>query len=101
MSNAEKVFQCDRLVITHTVGPDLEGTRLDAYLKIFYKRRSREQLKQSISEGRVSIRRDQSPHLSAGRAKPSSVLLNGDRVEVVEIGRASCRESVKSSALSA
>lgn len=66
--------------IKHGVFSEHHGLRLDQFLKNYYRRRSREQIKKSIEAGYISIQRTQSPHLSLGRAKPSSQLILGDSV---------------------
>ncbi len=73
----------DHYLVTHSVGPNQQGIRLDAFLKERYHRRSREQLKRAIGLGVISVRRNQGPHLTVGRAKPSSQLIPGDEVLVL------------------
>jgi len=79
MSNITQALYSDRLKITHTVGADWNGLRLDSFLKDRIKR-SREHIKKKIHEGAIQVIRDQSPHLKTGRLKPSSQLLTGDEV---------------------
>ena len=57
--------------------------RLDAFLKERYRKRSREQLKQAIDSGKITIQRNRSPHFSLGRLKPAMQLLAGDEVQVL------------------
>src|SRR4051812_989267 len=67
-------------LLSHSVELRHHGIRLDAFLKEQFHRRSREDLKRVIASGKVAVKRNQSPHLKAGRAKPSSQLLQGDEV---------------------
>jgi len=71
----------DQLLVTHTVNVGQDG-RLDRFLKSFYSRKSREQLKSYITSGIVQVIRNQSPHLTAGRLKPSFQLIAGDEVHI-------------------
>ncbi|MCC7440940.1 MAG: RluA family pseudouridine synthase [Bdellovibrionales bacterium] len=87
-TSTESQYTPHQLILTHTVGADMAGERLDAFLKALYRKRSRESLKEAIFEGRVTLVRPQSPHLSAGKAKPSTVLLEGDVVRIVVVRRA-------------
>jgi 23S rRNA pseudouridine1911/1915/1917 synthase len=73
----------DHYLVTHSVGPNQHGIRLDAFLKERYHRRSREQLKRAIDSGVVTLKRDQSPHLKAGKIKASSSLIPGDEILVL------------------
>jgi 23S rRNA pseudouridine1911/1915/1917 synthase len=59
------------------------GIRLDKFLKEHYRKRSREQLKKVIESGAISIQRQQSPHLTVGKLKPSLELIPGDEVFVM------------------
>jgi 23S rRNA pseudouridine1911/1915/1917 synthase len=69
-------------LVTYSVRQN--GIRLDSFLKEHYRKRSREQLKRAIEDdGVVTIQREQSPHLTVGRLKPSLQLLVGDRVLVL------------------
>jgi 23S rRNA pseudouridine1911/1915/1917 synthase len=70
-------------LVTHEVGPNQQGIRLDAFLKERYRKRSREQLKRAIDSGAISLKRSQGPHLTVGRLKPSSQLIPGDEVLVL------------------
>jgi 23S rRNA pseudouridine1911/1915/1917 synthase len=72
----------DLLLVTHTVTPENHGVRLDQFLKDFYTRRSRERLQEDIRSGVIRIVRNQSPHLTVGRLKPSFQLITGDEVHV-------------------
>ena len=81
--NITRSLSADQYLVTHSVGPQQHGIRLDAFLKERYHKRSREQLKRAIDSGAVSVKRDQGPHLTLGRAKPSSSLVPGDEVLVM------------------
>lgn len=69
-------------LVTHLVGPNQTGIRLDTFLKDYYRKRSREAIKRSIESGSITVRREQGPHLSIGRLKPSSQLIAGDEILV-------------------
>jgi 23S rRNA pseudouridine1911/1915/1917 synthase len=81
--NVTHSLTAEQYLVTHSVGPNQHGIRLDAFLKERYRKRSREQLKRAIDEGVVTIKRDQSPHLKLGRTKPSYQLVPGDEVLVL------------------
>src|SRR6476659_2145101 len=81
--NVTRSLTSDHYLVTHSVGPNQNGIRLDAFLKERYHKRSREQLKKAIDAGAVSVRRTQGPHLTVGRPKPSSQLIPGDEVLVL------------------
>jgi 23S rRNA pseudouridine1911/1915/1917 synthase len=68
-------------VVTHRV--EQTGIRLDAFLKDRYRRRSREMMKRAIASNAITLQRNQSPHLQAGRLKPSTMLIAGDEIQVV------------------
>lgn len=76
-------LQPNEYLVTHQVGPNQQGIRLDAFLKDYYRRRSREQIKKAIESGAIRIKREQGPHLTVGKLKPSSQLLPGDEVLVL------------------
>jgi 23S rRNA pseudouridine1911/1915/1917 synthase len=80
MKSSETLSQTHYLV---TYAVKQHGIRLDAFLKEHYRRRSREQLKRVIESGAVTIQRDQGPHLTVGRLKPSLQLIAGDEVGVL------------------
>ncbi len=73
----------DSYLMTHEVGPNQNGIRLDAFLKDRYRKRSREALKRVIDSGAITVRRTQGPHLQVGRLKPSFQLIAGDEVLVL------------------
>jgi 23S rRNA pseudouridine1911/1915/1917 synthase len=81
--NITHTLTADQYLVTHAVGPNQNGIRLDHFLMERYHRRSREQLKRAIDSGAVSVRRNQGPHLTVGKPKPSSVLVYGDEVLVL------------------
>lgn len=58
------------------------GLRLDRFLKLQYKRRSRENLKRAIENGIIEVCRTQGAHVALGRLKPSFQVLEGDEVHV-------------------
>lgn len=73
----------DTYIMTHAVGPTQSGIRLDAFLKQYYRKRSREQIKRAIETGRITVKREMSAHFKLGRLKPSFQLQPGDVVEVL------------------
>ncbi len=81
--NVTHTLTSDHYLVTHSVGPNQNGIRLDTFLKERYRKRSREQLKKAIDSGAISVRRNQGPHLTVGRPKPSSQLIPGDEVLVL------------------
>jgi len=81
--NVTHSLTSDHYLVTHSVGHGQQGIRLDAFLKERYSRRSREQIKRAIDSGAVTLKREQSPHLSVGKLKPSSQLIPGDEVLVL------------------
>lgn len=68
-------------LVTHTV--ERTGIRLDAFLKLRYRKRSREAIKRAIDEGSITIVRTQGPHVSVGKLKASTQLIAGDQVMVL------------------
>jgi 23S rRNA pseudouridine1911/1915/1917 synthase len=81
MSKSSNFKTEDQYIVTHNV--DQTGVRLDAFLKDRYRKRSRESLKRNIDSGAIALQRNQSPHLTVGRLKPSTLLIQGDEVLVV------------------
>src|SRR4051794_28995730 len=81
--NVTHSITSDHYLVTHSVGPNQQGIRLDSFLKERYHRRSREQLKRAIGSGVVSLKRNQGPHFTLGRPKPSLQLIPGDEVLVL------------------
>src|SRR5262249_32640145 len=53
------------------------------FIKDCYRRRSREQIKREIQKGSVIVVRNQGPHLTLGKLKPSFQLASGDEVQIV------------------
>lgn len=89
-SNAESLLKVsreftseDEYLVTHVVDRYQTGIRLDAFLKDRYRKRSRAAMVRALATGAIRLRRDQSPHLTAGRLKPSTQLIAGDEVLVV------------------
>ncbi len=72
----------DSYLVTHDVGPNQQGVRLDHFLMKRYYRRSREAIKRAIDAGSIYLERDQSPHLILGKLKASLTLYPGDKVFV-------------------
>ena len=81
--NISRTLTSDQYLVTHSVGPNQDGIRLDNFLKERYRKRSREQLKKAIDSGAVTVKREQGPHLKVGKPKPSSQLIPGDEVLVL------------------
>jgi 23S rRNA pseudouridine1911/1915/1917 synthase len=81
--NVTHNLTADQYLVTHLVGPSQHGIRLDNFLKERYRRRSREQIKRAIDDGAITVKRDQGPHVTFGRMKPSSQLIPGDEVLVL------------------
>jgi len=73
----------DRYVVSHLVGPNQAGLRLDLFLSERYRRRSREALKRAIESGAIQIDRADPHHKPMGRLKPSFSLQPGDVVKVI------------------
>lgn len=78
----------DSYLMTHEVGPNQQGIRLDAFLKSRYRKRSRGVLQKAIESGAITLERNQGPHVQVGKLKASSQLLPGDRVLVLSERRA-------------
>ena len=81
--NIKEEYSEESYLVTHEVGPNQTGIRLDAFLKTRYRKRSREALKRAIESGSIDVQRFQSPHLTTGRLKPSLQLITGDQVLVL------------------
>jgi len=69
--------------VTHHADAGQLGKRLDHFLCERHRSRSREAIQRAIQEGLVTLERNQSQHLSAGRAKPSTLLIPGDIIKVL------------------
>ncbi len=87
MSDVKKTLQGDQYLVSHSVGPNRSGHRLDRFLAERYRTRSREKLKNTIENGSITILRRGAHHQNVGRLKPSYVLREGDRVQVLTIRR--------------
>jgi 23S rRNA pseudouridine1911/1915/1917 synthase len=83
MKSTDHFSSENHYIVTHTVDRGFTGTRLDAFLKDRYRKRSREVLKRAIEDGSISILRRQGPHLQVGKLKPSTQLIEGDEVQVL------------------
>jgi len=82
MSSSTHHVTTEHYLVTHSVGPNQQGTRLDHFLKSRYRSRSRESIQRAIDDGTVTIERSLS-HASVGKPKPSSPLMPGDEVRVL------------------
>ncbi len=83
MSGSTHHVTTEHYQVTHSVGPNQGGIRLDHFLKERYRRRSRESIHRAIQDGDITIQRTQGRHVSVGRIKPSTALLPGDEVRVL------------------
>ncbi len=83
MALREESYSEDQYLVTHLVDRGQTGIRLDRFLKDRYRKRSREQIQRAIEDGSITIERLQGRHVSVGRLKPSSQLLEGDRILVL------------------
>ncbi|MEN9722243.1 MAG: hypothetical protein RJB38_229, partial [Pseudomonadota bacterium] len=83
MSSSTHHVTLEHYLVTHNVGPNQSGIRLDHFLKERYRRRSRESIQRAIDDGEITIERTQGRHVSVGRLKPSTALLAGDEVRVL------------------
>ena len=86
MSDTTKTLSGEQYLVTHSVGPNQAGIRLDRFLMERYRRRSREQLKKAIDSGSITIQRH-GPRHALGKMKPSFALQAGDIVQVLSIRR--------------
>ncbi|MGK5086629.1 RluA family pseudouridine synthase [Bdellovibrionota bacterium FG-2] len=73
----------DSYVVTLIVAEKQSGIRLDHFLKLHHRKRSREKVQKAIFEGSISIERRELSTFAIGKLKPSLQLLSGDRVYVV------------------
>jgi 23S rRNA pseudouridine1911/1915/1917 synthase len=76
-------LQADSYLVTHEVGPNQQGIRLDHFLKDRYRKRSREQLQRAIESGAITVKRPHAPHMTVGKLKASTQLMVGDEVLVL------------------
>ena len=83
MGEVVKTLTGNTYLVKYTVGHQQAGTRLDRFLMVRYKKRSREQLKKAIESGAITITREGSKHLNLGKIKPSLPLQKGDVVNVL------------------
>jgi 23S rRNA pseudouridine1911/1915/1917 synthase len=83
MSDTTKTLRSNEYRVTHSVGANQSGIRLDRFLMDRYHRRSREQLKKAIESGAVTIQRESAKHLTLGKIKASFALQAGDIVQVL------------------
>jgi 23S rRNA pseudouridine1911/1915/1917 synthase len=87
MSDTTKTLSGKEYRVTHSVGPNQSGIRLDRFLMDRYTRRSREKLKRIIDSGAIRVIRKNSKHQTLGRIKASFSLQAGDIVELISIKR--------------
>lgn len=85
MSDMTKRISGSEYKVTHSVGSNQAGIRLDRFLMDRYTRRSREKIKRVIDSGAVTVIRGSARHLSLGKIKASFSLQPGDIVQVVSI----------------
>ncbi len=76
-------LSADHYLVTHEVGPNQHGIRLDHFLMDRYRKRSREFIKKAIDKGAITLKRNQGAHLTPGKLKSSSQLIPGDEVLVM------------------
>ncbi len=81
VSFQDKKYEPTSFTLIHEVEPEEAGLRLDHFLKLQYKRRSREQIQQVIEEGAIKIVRK----AQVGKLRPNSKVLLGDEVHVTSI----------------
>jgi 23S rRNA pseudouridine1911/1915/1917 synthase len=83
MSNHEQHTVTEsHYLVTHSVGPNQQGVRLDHFLKSRYRSRSRQTIQQAIDDGAITIGRTLA-HAPTGKPKPSTPLMPGDEVRVL------------------
>jgi 23S rRNA pseudouridine1911/1915/1917 synthase len=85
MSDMTKKISGSEYKVTHSVGANQAGIRLDRFLMDRYTRRSREKIKRVIDSGAVTVLRESARHLSVGKIKASFSLQPGDIVQVISI----------------
>ncbi|MGE3610350.1 MAG: pseudouridine synthase [Bacteriovoracaceae bacterium] len=76
MSEIEKSFSTDKYVVTHPVGQEQDGWRLDQFVHKCMPTLSREYLKKKIEKGEVEISGRKPPH------KPSVKVHYGEKVTI-------------------
>jgi 23S rRNA pseudouridine1911/1915/1917 synthase len=82
-SNIQTELTENHYLVRYRVGPNQTGMRLDQFLKEHYRRRSRESIKRAIDTNAITIERKQSAHLSVGKLKSSTQVIEGDFVLVM------------------
>ena len=83
MGEVTKTLTSNTYLVKYSVGHTQAGIRLDRFLMVRYKKRSREQLKKAIDSGAITISREGGKHLLLGKIKPSLPLQAGDVVHVL------------------
>ncbi len=81
--NFERDLTENHYLVSHTVGPNQGGLRLDTFLKSRYRKRTRGQIQRSILEGIITVDRMGKTYAAVGKLKASSPLLEGDKVLVL------------------
>lgn len=79
----KKELSENHYLVKYRVGPNQTGIRLDQFLKDHYRKRSREEIKRAIASEAVTVERNQSAHLTIGKLKSATLLLEGDIVLVL------------------
>jgi len=87
MSDTTKTLTGNQYRVTHSVGPNQSGIRLDRFLMDRYTRRSREKLKRIIDSGAIRVIRENAHFQAVGKLKASFSLQAGDIVEVISTKR--------------
>ncbi|MFN7685440.1 MAG: RluA family pseudouridine synthase [Oligoflexia bacterium] len=74
----------EHYLVTHSVGPNQQGVRLDHFLKSRYRSRSRQSIQTAIDEGWITIERHIGRHAPIpGKPKPSTPVMPGDEIRVL------------------
>jgi 23S rRNA pseudouridine1911/1915/1917 synthase len=81
MSDVTKTLTGTHYLVKYSVGHQQAGARLDRFLMVRYKKRSREQIKRAIDSGAITITRP--GYMNLGKMKPSMELKYGDVVSVL------------------
>ncbi len=87
MSDTTKTVSGSHYRVTHSVGPNQAGIRLDRFLMDRYPKRSRERIKKIIDSGAITVIRENAPHQTTGRIKASLALQPHDIVQVLSVKR--------------
>jgi 23S rRNA pseudouridine1911/1915/1917 synthase len=85
VSQTTETLTPDTYLVSHRVGHQQHGMRVDQFLKERYSRRSREQIKKAIDLGQITIKREQHDYLQIGKIKASTALVTGDVVHVLTV----------------